>query len=254
MKNLPYFLITFFMISLGSSLMGQKFGRYQVAVIPGGNNNVYSGMVQKALGEDKRFLFISDKDIPIIMKEWEKRQSGITENDSVSMLKNVDYFVEVANVQISGPIRIENKDSKGNITVTYQTGISIDIKVTDIQGGGEIKMRSASGQGNDSNIGLSQQEAQRGLQSSIAVSVEILFPIVAELYDVNSSHAKILSGSQQGVKSGQKYIVKNKKTIHIRDKERTLVNDVGLIQINKVNDDNSEAFVILGDMIENNDL
>ncbi|MDH4200603.1 MAG: hypothetical protein OEV66_09510, partial [Spirochaetia bacterium] len=53
---------------------------------------------------------------------------------------------------------------------------------------------------------------------------------------------------------GQKYIVKNKKTIHIRDKERTLVNDVGLIQINKVNDDNSEAFVILGDMNENNDL
>jgi hypothetical protein len=253
MKKLSFLVFAFIIISFAGSINAQKFGRYQVAIIPDAFDRVYSGMTQKALGEDKRFLFISEKDLPSIVKEWERRQSGITEDDSITLLKNVNYFVEVTNVQNSGPIRVENKDKDGNVTVTYDTTITLDIKVTDVQAGGEVKTRTASGQGNDKDPAVSQKSALNGLQSSIKVGVTILFPIVAEIYDISSSHVKILSGSQHGVKSGQRYIIKNKKQINVGDKERTLVSDIGLVQIKKVNDDNSEAFVIsLDDIDEKN--
>jgi len=254
MKTIRVILFTLLAISISGSLSAQKFGRYQVAIIAQGGDRVYADMVQKALGEDKRFLFISEKDIPFILKEWEKRQSGITEDDSITLLKNVDYFVQATNVRNSGPILVkhESKDKDGNVTVTYtyETEISLDIKVTDIQGGGEVKSRGASGRGSDENAAFSVKSAMNSLQSNIKVAVAILFPINAEIFDLSSTHVKMLSGTEQGVKDGQKYILKSKKKVNIGGKERNFETDIGFVQVKKVHDDNAEAFVIFLDNMD----
>jgi len=223
--------------------------RFQVAIIPSSGEDL-SYMLQAHLGKDKRFILVAEKDIPKILEEWERRQSGITENFDTSdlMIKNIDFFVELANVNVMGPVKKINTytDSNNNTVtkVTYETSVIAQVKVTKIKEGGETEIQNVNSSATDENYQQSRISAIAALQGKVSEALKRLFPIVSSIFDVRYGTLKIGKGSNQGVEKGQRYILKYVSEINTGNAVKKVKEDAGLIEISKVKEEYAEANIL----------
>ncbi|MCP4138480.1 MAG: hypothetical protein GY754_46410 [bacterium] len=248
-----YLIICLAIILPGSALLAQdssRFERQRVAVVPSEEGREYSAMLESALGKDKRFDFVDEKDIPNIMKEWERRQSGITESDDTDDLaiKNVHYLVTIKNVQwnVNEERRTVKRNNKNVEIINWRATVTGILKVTRVQEGGTIDSVDLKASSSTDNENKSRQQALKSLKSQVEVKVKKLFPIEAQVYDVGFSSLFLTRGKNTGIESGQRFVLKSQTWQKIHGKSRKVTEKIGLIQVSSVSDDTSKANIIYG--------
>ncbi|MBN1500391.1 MAG: hypothetical protein JW982_09550 [Spirochaetes bacterium] len=251
------FLIIFTALNIFGQNIDKNLTRIKIAVVPSKDGKVYTSMVERALGSDKRFDFLDQSKIPQILEEWERRQAGITENDDTAdlALKNIDFLVELANVQINSEKQYDEATDEQKIMIAtglmsqedlakYQVIIRADLKITDISESQSTQTKSFSASSTDKKQLTAQTNAINSLENSIQSSIKTLFPIKALIADITYSSIKILRGENSGIKKGQRFVLKEEKKTTINGKEFTARRNAGFVQVTEVNDEYSDAYIV----------
>lgn len=271
-KLLTVFSLLLFMLTASSMLIAQQkdaedFERQQIAVIPNTSYPQLTGILNSALGSDKRFQLIDQTAIPEILGEWERRQTGITENDDTEnmKLKNIYFFVQITDVYLNTEkveitYEVDKTDRNGNpikdkygntlketkTKIEYKTTINSNLKVTKVKEGGAIEIKSVNTSASTSDRNSSYESALSSYAGSLKVQLKILFPIQAKIFKVTGSRVVISRGSTSGVSKGQKYIIFESTPMQFGEKTVNKKDEAAFIQIDDLQDQYSEGYIILG--------
>lgn len=242
-KRFLLVLIALFSISVSAFAKSDQFEKKRVAVIPVDEAPELTPVIENSLAADKRFEFIDKKLIPQVLKEWERRQTGMTDEDDTSELyiKNIAYLVTITNVNIDTEF-VQPKNAPGY----WSSTVKAQIKVTYVQEGGIVAIQPISASASDADQFRSRKNAIAGLNSSIVVAFKRLFPIEAIVYESDFTSVKILRGKETGIEEGQRYILKEKRVINAGGKKVTSSKEMAFVRITDVNDNDSSGYIISG--------
>jgi hypothetical protein len=211
--------------------------RKKIAVIPNRDNPQIVSVLEGALGQSPRFDFFDRRLVPALLKEWEKRQAGLTAKDNTQELyiMNVDYLVTVENVD-THTFQVTYSSSK---KVDWQTNLKARVKAVYLKEGGRVNYYNIEASAKADTQYESPKKAVNESKEAIEAAVKKLFPIEAPVMKSGSGKITLGIGSASGVVTGQRYIIK----------ERTGAGapaDKGFFMIDDVHSDHSTGYLISG--------
>lgn len=221
-----------------------RFERKRVAVVPVDDVDRLTSILENALSSDARFDFFDENLVPEILKEWERRQLGLTEEDDTRELyiMNVDYLVTLTNARIDSVY-------KDNL---WESTLRAQLRVTFVQEGGRTEVHPVNARATDPDRTRSRIRAVEAVQSPIETAAQKIFPIESLIYESSYTSIKLLRGSDAGVKRGQRYIIREERQVDAGNRKVTRTSDAAFVQIDHVDREDSTGYIIFGDSFDIN--
>lgn len=207
--------------------------------------------VTNSFVKTKRFNIVDRTKIDALKDEKELQKSedfidGSVIQQGISLGANYLISGHVISAQAD---RMEAKDDKGNITMTYKAKLSVSLKVIDVSTGQVIASETIEPKSGNAVLGMigigsstpdvAISKAVKGIQEKIDKFVATNFPIsfaIAEIQD--GSKILIAGGTGFGLKKGDKLTVFEVSTMEVNGKQLSRKKEIGILKITKVEDEN----------------
>ncbi|MBV6878590.1 CsgG/HfaB family protein [Epilithonimonas ginsengisoli] len=264
-QNITFFLL-FTLISISLNAQDEKkiiaiapfIGGYEKPIL-----NSIEEVVTSAFAKTKRFTIVGRSQMEAIKNERElQKTEDFIDSKYIAQTKNLGaQFLISGNVKSVSTSTDESRDTQGRITYSYNSLISLDLKILDLETGqvvasGDITSKANKGLFDMKSLGKSltgsapsnQREAyaeslkriEKEIDDFVSKNFAASFLIV-EIQDASSNAAKTLlisGGSSFGLEKGDRLGVVELIDVEVGGKKIIRKKEIGEIKISKVEDEN----------------